>query len=82
MRTRKDCSKGEGRRQKAEGRRLEAETELGRRVPAGLFEGRSWLTITPPTPLFFVSAESKGLSDPVSSLDATLMGDFISVDSK
>ncbi len=42
----------------------------------------SWLTITPPTPLFFVSVESKGLSDPVSSLFATLTGDFISVDSK
>ena len=33
-------------------------------------------------PCFFVSAESKGLSDPVSSLDATLTGGFISVDSK
>src|SRR2546426_318269 len=37
---------------------------------------------TPPSPLFFVSAESKGLSDPVSSLDATLAGYLISVDSK
>ena len=37
---------------------------------------------TPHPPLFFVSAESKGLSDPVSSLDATLTRDFISVDSK
>src|ERR1700693_5649984 len=30
--------------------------------------------------MFFVSAQSKGLSDPVSSLSATLTGDFISVD--
>jgi hypothetical protein len=35
-----------------------------------------------PTPLFFVSVESKGLSDPVSSLNATLMGDVISVAAK
>jgi len=35
-----------------------------------------------PTPLFFVSVDSKGLSDPVSSLFATLTGGFISVDSK
>jgi len=32
-----------------------------------------------PTPLFFCKVESKGLSDPVSSLVATLTGDFISV---
>ena len=32
--------------------------------------------------MFFVSAESKGLNDSVSSLDATLTGYFISVDSK
>ena len=42
----------------------------------------AWLTITRPTPLFFVSAESKGLRHPVSSLDATLMGDSVSVDFK
>ena len=34
-----------------------------------------------PHPLFFVSAESKGLSDPVSSLDAILTGVFVSIDS-
>jgi len=32
--------------------------------------------------MFFVSVESKGLSDPVSSLFATLTRDLISVDSK
>ncbi|SRR6266404_2154058 len=37
---------------------------------------------TPHPPLFFVSVESKGLSDPVSSSFATLTGDLISVDSK
>ena len=42
----------------------------------------SWLTITPPRPLFFVSVAAKGLGDPVSFLFATLTGDFISVDSK
>ena len=31
--------------------------------------------------MFFVSAESKGLSDPISSLDATLARGLISVDS-
>jgi hypothetical protein len=41
-----------------------------------------WLTISAPTSLFHVSVESKGLSVPVSSLDATLTEDFISVDSK
>ena len=57
-------------------------TELGRCVPAVSLGAGIWLTITPPTPLYFVSAETKGLSDPVSSLYATLMGCFISVDSK
>ena len=37
---------------------------------------------TPHPPLFFVSVESKGLSDPVSSLFATLAGDLISVAAK
>src|SRR6266481_7980044 len=47
--------------------------------------GDFWLTITTPTPMFFVSVESKGLSDPVSSLSATLQQltrEFTSVDSK
>ena len=50
---------------------------VGMLKPAG-----SWLTITPPTPLFFVSVESKGFSDPVSSLFATLTRGFISVAAK
>ena len=41
-----------------------------------------WLTITPPTPVFFVSVDSKEFRDPVSSLDATLMRGLISVDFK
>src|SRR6267142_3562119 len=41
-----------------------------------------WLTITPPTPLFFVSAESKGLSDRVSLLFAILTRRSISVAAK
>ena len=32
--------------------------------------------------MFFISVEFRGLSDPVSSLSATLTGDFISVESK
>jgi hypothetical protein len=44
--------------------------------------GNLWLTITPPPPMFFISVASKRVSDPVSSLFATLTGDFISVDSK
>ena len=40
-----------------------------------------WLTIRTTRPLFCVSAESKGLSSPVSALYATLTGGFISVDS-
>jgi hypothetical protein len=47
-----------------------------------LFLSDFWLTITPTTPHVFVSAESKGLSNPVSSLFATLTGDFISVAAK
>jgi len=45
-----------------------------------LGEGR--LNITLPTPLFFVSAESKGLRDCVSLLFATLAGRPISVAAK
>jgi hypothetical protein len=41
-----------------------------------------WLTITAPSPLFFVSVASKGLSVPVSGLESTLTGICISVDSK
>jgi len=37
---------------------------------------------TPHPPVFFVSVAFKRLSDPVSSLDATLTRGFISVDSK
>src|SRR6267142_5343177 len=37
----------------------------------------SWLTITPPTPLFFISVDSKGFSFTVSSLFATLTGAII-----
>jgi hypothetical protein len=36
----------------------------------------------PPTPGIFVSADSKGFSNPVSSLFATLTGEFVSVGSK
>src|SRR5882724_8743268 len=50
---------------------------VGMLKPAG-----SWLTITPPTPLFFISVAFKRLSDPVNSLFATLTGGLISVDSK
>src|SRR6266403_4376926 len=42
----------------------------------------SWLTITPPTPLFFVSVASKGLRSAVSLLFATLAGGSISVAAK
>ena len=47
-----------------------------------LLPGEGRLTIAPPTPLFFVSAESKGLSDRVSLLFATLAGRSISVAAK
>jgi len=40
------------------------------------------LTITPATPLFFVSVESKRLRFPVSPLSPTLTREFASVDSK
>ena len=36
----------------------------------------------PPTPGVFVSADSKGFSNPVSSLFPTLTGEFVSVESK
>src|SRR5712664_4137840 len=41
-----------------------------------------WLTITRPSPLFFVSVASKGLSPAVSLLFATLAGKSISVAGK
>jgi len=41
-----------------------------------------WLAITPPSPLFFVSVASKGLTPTVSLLFATLTGEFISVAAK
>jgi len=58
----------------------------GRRVPVipcfGPDEPGPILTITPATPLFFVSVESKRLRFPVSSLSPTLTREFASVDSK
>jgi len=43
----------------------------------------SWLTtITGPLPRFFVSVDSMRLTIFVSCLESTLVGDFISVDSK
>ncbi len=42
----------------------------------------SWLTIIGVLPLFFVSADSKGLSKSTSSLESTLAGPHGSVDSK
>src|SRR5882724_5278360 len=47
-----------------------------------VFLAKSWLTITPPTPLFFVSVASKGLSPGVSLLFATLAREFVSVAAK
>jgi hypothetical protein len=47
-----------------------------------MLRGAVWLTITPPPPMFVVSVAFKRVSDPVSSLYATLTGCFISVDSK
>jgi hypothetical protein len=41
-----------------------------------------WLTITAPSPLFFVSVASKGLRFPVSDLESTLTGGRVSVASK
>ena len=41
-----------------------------------------WLTITPPTPLFFVSVAAKGLSNSASLLFATLTREFVSVAAK
>src|SRR6266478_2989474 len=50
---------------------------VGTLKPAG-----SWLTVTPPTPLFFVSVASKEFSFAVSLLFATLAREFISVAAK
>src|SRR6267142_4814085 len=41
-----------------------------------------WLTITPPSPLFFVSVASKGFSLALSLLFTTLAREFISVAAK
>ena len=48
----------------------------------GAFSRNGWLTITTPTPLFFVSVASKGFSPAVSLLFATLAGRRISVAAK
>ena len=42
----------------------------------------SWLAITDPPPMFFVSVASKGLRVSVSGLESTLARICISVDSK
>ena len=49
---------------------------------SGLSQGEGRLTITPSTPLFFVSVAAKGFSKRVSLLFATLAGRFISVAAK
>jgi len=53
-----------------------------RDVGSGLSQGEGRLTITPATPLFFVSVESKRLRFSVSSLFSTLTREFTSVESK
>ncbi len=61
----------------AESDPLEARERAGER-----FWQDSWLTITPPTPLFFVSVAAKGFSLAVSLLSATLAVGSISVAAK
>src|SRR6266850_2945372 len=53
-----------------------------RDVGSGLSQGEGRLTITPPSPLFFVSVESKRLRFSVSSLFSALTREFTSVESK
>jgi hypothetical protein len=42
-----------------EGKRITQRSRVRRRIGGTLREGGSWLTITPPTPMSFINADSK-----------------------